>query len=128
MTEKLIPENELEMLLIDTESKKADFRRFIQFFLRSDVFVPSAAEVMPDGSGLEPLLFEKKGIQMLGAFTSVNRVSLFKDITPFCLSMKGRALISRIPQDFGLVINPGFDKGLEITPPGLKAILKDFGA
>ncbi|MCR6653190.1 MAG: SseB family protein [Cellvibrionaceae bacterium] len=125
MTERLIPENELERLLVDAQSGKIDFQEFIRFFLKADIFVPSAAEVMQDGSGLEPLLFDKKGTQMLGVFTSMSRVSLFQNMASFCMSMKGYDLISLMPEDIGLVVNPGFDKGLEISPSGLKAIFKD---
>jgi hypothetical protein len=66
---------------------------------------------MPDGSGMTPLLFDKNGVQMLGVFTSLARVELFKDKTPYCLSMKGSELLARIPSGYGLVVNPGFDKG-----------------
>ena len=79
--------------------------------MNADLSVPSGSEVMPDGSGLAPLLFEKNGIQMLGVFTSLSRVKMFKDKTPYCLSMNGSDLLSRMPSGYGLVINPGFDKG-----------------
>lgn len=126
MIEKLIPENELESLLVQVQEKKAGFRELIEAFLKADLSVPSGSEVMPDGSGMAPLLFEKNGIQMLGVFTSMSRVKLFNDKTPFCLSMKGRELLARMPSGYGLVVNPGFDKGFELPPSGLKDILRDF--
>lgn len=126
MVEKLIPENELENLLVKVQEKKMGFREFVESFLKADLSVPSGSEVMPDGSGMEPLLFEKNGVQMLGVFTSMSRVKLFKDKTPYCLSMKGRELLARMPSGYGLVVNPGFDKGFELPPSGLKDILKDF--
>jgi len=122
MVEKLIPENDLEDLLVKTQEKQIDFKDFISFFLKSDVSVPSGSEVMPDGSGFTPLLFEKNGIQMLGVFTALSRVNLFKDKAPYCLSMKGNELLSRIPSEVGLVVNPGFNKGFELPPSGLKEI------
>ena len=128
MTEKLIPENELERLLAHTQLQKSDFREFIKFFLKANIFIPSATEVMPDGTGLEPLLFDKKGTQMLGMFTSAGRVSLYKSQFLFCLSMKARDFIARMPEGFGIVVNPGFDTGFEMTPTGLSAIVRDFGA
>ena len=127
MAEKLIPENDLENMLVEAQEKQVDFREFIKSFLKADLSVPSGSEVMPDGSGMVPLLFEKNGIQMLGVFTSLSRVKLFKDKTPYCLSMKGSELLARTPSNYGLVVNPGFDKGFELPPSGLKEILKDFG-
>lgn len=126
MVEKLIPENDLEILLVKVQEKQIDFSEFAKSFLKSDLSVPSGSEVMPDGSGMAPLLFEKNGVQMLGVFTALSRVKLFKDKTPYCLSMKGSELLTRMPSDYGLVVNPGFDKGFELPPSGLKDILKDF--
>ena len=127
MVEKLNPENELENLLAKAQKKQIEFKEFVISFLKSDLSVPSGTEVMSDGTGMTPLLFEKNGVQMLGVFTSLSRVNLFKDKTPYCLSMKGRDLLARLPSEYGLVVNPGFDIGFELPPEGLKEILKDFG-
>lgn len=124
MIESLIPENDLENLLIKVQERQVEFGDFIKYFLEADLFVPSGTEVMPDGSGMAPLLFEKNGVQMLGVFTAISRVKLFKDMTPYCLSMKGRELLARMPSGCGLVVNPGFDKGFELPPSGLKEILR----
>jgi hypothetical protein len=106
VTEKLIPENELERLLAHAQLQKSDFREFIRFFLKANIFIPSATEVMPDGTGLEPLLFDKKGTQMLGVFTSAGRVSLYKSHFFFCLSMKARDFIARMPKTSALLLIP----------------------
>jgi len=124
MIEKLAPENELENLLVAAYEKQIGFEGFFKSFLEADLSIPSGSEVMPDGSGMAPLLFEKNGVQMLGVFTTISRVSLFKDKTPYCLSMKGRELLARMPSDYGLIVNPGFDKGFELPPSALKKILQ----
>ena len=126
MVEKFIPENDLENLLVEVQQKRLSFAEFIKFFLNADLSVPSGSEVMPDGSGLAPLLFEKNGVQMLGVFTSLSRVKIFTDKTPYCLSISGNDLLSRMPSDFGLVVNPGFDKGFELPPSGITSIKKDI--
>lgn len=124
MIEKFIPENELENLLVKVQEKKMEFRKFVETFLEAYLSVPSGSEVMLDGSGMRPLLFEKNSVQMLSVFTSLSRVKLFKDKTPYCLSIKGRELLAVMPSGYGLVVNPGFDKGFELPPSGLKDILK----
>lgn len=126
MAEKLIPENDLEILLVKVQQGKIDFVDFFKFFMSAEIFVPSASEVMPDGSGMSPLLFEKNGDQILGVFSSLSRVSLFKGQADYCLSMKGRELIARLPAGYGIVVNPGFDKGFDVPPSGIKKILRDF--
>ncbi len=124
MVEKLIPENELEEMLVKAQENKINFEDFIEYFLNADISIPSESEVMPDGTGLSPLLFEKNGVQMLSVFTALSRVNLFKDKTSYCLSMKGREFLARIPPEFGLVVNPGFDKGFDIPPSGLKKLTR----
>jgi len=124
MVEKLIPENELEELLVKTQEKQIDFREFMDSFLKADLFVPSGAEVMSDGTGMTPLLFNKNDVQMMGVFTSLSRVNLFKDKTPYCLSMKGSELLALMPPEDGLVVNPGFDKGFDLPPSGIEKLLK----
>lgn len=126
MLEKLVPENELEKMLVKVQEKQMSFRDFVTYFLTSDLVIASETEVLPSGAGLVPLLFEKSGVQMLSVFTSLSGVKLFKDKTPYCLSMKGKDLLSRVPPGYGLVVNPGFDKGFDLPPSGLIEIKKDL--
>lgn len=125
MTEQLVAENELENKLVKADRKEIEFGEFLDLFLISDVFVPSASEVMPDGSGMEPLLFNKQNVRMLGVFTAISKVSLFKDNVPFCLTMKVIDLLARLPPDSGLVVNPGYDIGFDLSPDGIQSILND---
>jgi hypothetical protein len=127
MVEHLVPENSLEKILDDFRKEKITFEAFIKVFLKSDIAIPSASEVMPDGSGFTPLIFEKQAIPMLGVFTSKTRIILYKNLTPFCLTMKGSDLVARTPKNHGLVVNPGFDLGFEVSNTGLRKIVQDFG-
>lgn len=127
MTEKFIPLNDLEKLLIQTQVQTRNFNDFLTAFMKSDLCVPSASEIQADGSGFVPLLFDKQGTQMLSAFTALSRAALYKDMTPYCLSMKGSELLARMPRDCGLVVNPGYDKGFDISPAGLEKIRQEFG-
>lgn len=124
--EKLIPENDLEVLLVHAQENRVGVNDFIKAFLQSDVYAPSESEVMSDGSGMKPLLFEKDGVYMFSVFTGLSRVNVFSDKAPYCLEIKGGELLKRIPSDYGLVVNPGFDKGFDMPPSGLKKIIRDF--
>ena len=88
--------------------------------------MPSAAEVMKDGSGFESLLFTKEQVRMLACFTDKARIGEFTSLTPYCLVMKGRELLRRIPLGYGLVVNPGTKEGFDISPEGIAKILQDF--
>jgi hypothetical protein len=116
----------LEAALDQTRKGHLPFTEFLQMFLKSDIAVPSAAEVMEDGSGFEPLLFPKEQVQMLACFTDKTRIGDFTSLTPYCLMMKGRELLLRIPSGYGLVVNPGTEIGFDISPDGIAKILKDF--
>ncbi len=126
MTEQLVAENDLENKLVKAHKKEIVFSDFLELFLMADVFVPSASEVMPDGSGMEPLLFNKQDVRMLGVFTAISKLSLFKDKAPFCLTMKVKDLLARLPPDSGLVVNPGYDIGFDLPPDGIQSILNDY--
>ncbi|GAB1269258.1 hypothetical protein NBRC116493_25110 [Aurantivibrio infirmus] len=126
MNEKFFPENKIEELLVKTQEKKIDFKYFIKQFLESEIIMPSATEVMPDGTGVTPLLFDKNSTTMIGIFTSFSRATLYKDKAQYCLSLKGIELVKRIPKGNGVVINPGFSSGFDISPRGILEIAKDF--
>lgn len=123
MAEAFLPKNELEALLIKVHNNQESFDEFVQLFFKSNIAVPSGTEMEADGSGMTPLLFDKNDISMLGIFTDISKVSLFKDKTPYCLSMNGFELFSRIPNGYGLVVNPGYDVGFDLTPEAIKNIL-----
>ena len=45
---------------------------------------------------------------------------------PYCLTMKCHQLIQRAPHGFGIVINPGWEVGMEISAEGVVNIRRDF--
>ena len=90
------------------------------------VAVPSATEILEDGSGLQPLLFPKNGVQMLACFTDKSRIGEFSSLAPYCLVLKGHDLLRRMSPGFGLVVNPGTPTGFDVPPQGVAKIVKDF--
>jgi len=95
-------------------------------FSKSEISVPSAAEVMADGGGFQPLLFKKNGAQMVACFTAMARIGSFADQTPYSLTIKGSELLRRIPAGYGLVVNPGQEVGFDVSPDGLKRIFGEL--
>lgn len=124
--EKLIPENQLEEYLSNLLNDNFKFIDFFRFFLTAKVYIPSASEIKLDGTGFSPLVFNKNEVEMIGIFTSKNRTFLYSEKFPYCLSIQGKEAIKRIQSSSGLVLNPGYDQGFDISPEGLSKIIGDF--
>lgn len=124
---EFVPVNDLEKSLMQAQSGQLPVRAFIEKLVASDVALPSGDEIKEDGSGFQPLLFDKEGTSMVAVFTDKERVKRFSNITNFCLTMNALEFLRRIPKKFGIVINPGFEIGLDISPDGIAEILRDFG-
>jgi hypothetical protein len=128
MAEILVVENDLERQLVKAHKKEVSFSQFLELFLISEIFVLSASEVMPDGTGLEPLLFDKQSVQMLGVFTALPKASLFEDKAPYFFTTNGKNLLKSLPHRCGLVVNPGYDIGFDLPPEGIQNILIDYSS
>jgi len=124
--EKLTPNNQLEEYLSNLLSNNLKLIDFFRFFLTANVYIPSASEIKLDGTGFSPLVFNKNKVEMIAIFTSINRTALYSEEFPYCLSIQGKEAIKRIQSSSGLVLNPGYDKGFDISPEGLSKIIRDF--
>lgn len=121
-----MPLNHLEVALAKAQSGSLPVQGLLQILVDSELAVPSATEVIADGSGFQPLLFPKEKVQMLACFSDKSRIGEFALLTPYCLVMKGRDLLRRMPPGFGLVINPGTSTGFDISPGGIAKIVEEF--
>jgi hypothetical protein len=124
--EKLIPNNQLEEYLSNLLNGKLRFLDFFNFFLTENIYVPSASEIKLDVTGFTPLIFNKNDVKMVAVFTSKSLIKLYYEEFPYCLSITGRDAVKGIKSSSGLVLNPGYDKGLDISPEGLDEIIRDF--
>jgi hypothetical protein len=123
---QFIPQNELEVALEKTHSGRLAMPDFLQVLVESDLAVPSGSEIMADGSGFQPLLFDKEQVKMVACFTAKERLGSFVSLTPYCLVIKGREFLRRVPPEYGVVVNPGQPVGFDISPEGLSQIVRDF--
>lgn len=123
---EFLPTNPLEVALMEARSGLLPVTDFLRFFLSARIAVPSAAKVAADGTGFQPLEFTNEKTQILGCFTSAVRIDEFASETPFFLEMTGRQLLERMPPSYGVVINPGWRVGFDISPQGIAKILMDF--
>ncbi len=120
--------NNLEVALQKAQAGQLAVPELLAVLMDSEVAVPSATAVLADGSGMQPLMFPKNGVQMLACFTEKNRIGEFSSVAPYCLVLKGRDLLRRVPPGYGLVVNPGTSTGFDVSPHGIAKIVKDFAS
>ncbi|MNV43555.1 hypothetical protein D3C71_1352700 [compost metagenome] len=99
---------------------------FMKAFVASEVVLLTGSLVTPDGSGFDPLLFDKQGVLHVSVFTDMSRVGFHSQQAPHTIRMLMLDVLKRVPGGYGVVINPGTSLGFEISPSGVGEILKDF--
>jgi len=118
--------NRLEKALVSAKTGAMPMKEFIATLLKSELAVPSTTEMQADAVGLTPLFLNKKGVGMLAAFTDKSRIPQFTNVARYCLAVKAFDLLKKMPREYGLVINPGCDVGFDVSPDGIREIIKDF--
>lgn len=127
LKDNFMPVNEAERLLLDAKAGTVPVEEFLRKLATATLFVSSTREVKEDGNGFMPLLFERDGVPLAAVFTAASRATLHSDKARYGLSMNGLEIFRRMPAGYGVVINPGYSATSEITPDGIKNIIRDFG-
>ncbi len=125
MTE-LAPQTPIEILLQSAMDGKTPVGVFMKAFVASDVVLLTGSLVTPDGSGFDPLLFDKQGTLHVAVFTHMERVGFHSQQAPHTIRMQMLEVLKRVPGGYGVVVNPGTSLGMELSPAGIGEILKDF--
>jgi hypothetical protein len=120
------PLNALEKELEKAQAGRSLMPAFLRLFVGSDLVVPSGAEIMPDGSCFEPVLFDKDGTQMVACFTAAERIGDVSRLASYYLKVTGGEFLKLIPAGYGLVVNPGQPVGFDVEPGGLRNIVAEF--
>lgn len=94
----------------------------IEAMLRTQLLVPSGADVGPGFVGFVPVLYDRDGVPMLAVFTSLERARAVTHLARYAVTMTGRDVVARMPTGHGIVLNPGHDVGLEILPQAIGTI------
>lgn len=123
---EFLPSTELEIALLKAKSGFLPASELLRLFVDARIILPSATEVAADGGGFQPLQFAKENTQMIGCFTAAERIADFSNMAPFYLEVTGKQFLQRLPPGYGVVINPGWSVGFDISPQGVAKILADF--
>jgi hypothetical protein len=123
---EFVASNAFEKKLVEAQSGRLPTRDLISHLMQVDLYVPSASTVVQSGHGLTPMMFARNGEELMAVFTAIERIYRDRELFPFCLSMSGAKLISWMPHQYGIVINPGYRVGMEIPASGVRDIRRDF--
>lgn len=114
--EQFFPENDLEEQLLAAQRGDLAVDEFLSSLFQSDLFVPSATPVGEGLASVTPMLYERSGGRLLVIFTALNRAKVMQSEAPYCLKAGGRDILLRMPPEHGIVVNPSYRAGLEISP------------
>jgi len=112
---KFDPENEFEAAIVSAKHGSLSLSGLMEKLAQSDVYISSKREVAQDGSGFDPLLVGSTENPLVAAFSSLSRPSLHAKMAEYALRMKGREFFNRLPQGYGVVLNPGYETQLIIS-------------
>lgn len=116
----------IETLLKAAMDGAVPIRTFMEAFVASEIVLLTGSLVTPDGSGFDPLLFDKQGTLHVAVFTDPARVGNHAQQAPHQIRWLMLDVLRRVPGGYGVVINPSTSLGFEISPGGVGEILKDF--
>lgn len=128
MSHDFSPLNDFEAKLVEAQRGEVTVAEVLASLASAELALPSAGAVQEDWSGFQPLLFSKNGVPMLACFSAKERLADYVDMAPFCLVLRGRELLRRIPAGHGLVVNPGQRVGFDVMPEGIARIVTDFAS
>jgi len=126
MTDTAAPQTPIETLLKTAMDGQLPIGLFMKAFVASEVVLLTGSLVTPDGSGFDPLLFDKQGVLHVSVFTDMSRVGFHSQQAPHTIRMLMLDVLKRVPGGYGVVINPGTPLGFEISPSGVRGNLKGF--
>ena len=96
-------------------------------FLQSEVFFLSRDEVTQETDNVTPLMLENaEGKHVIALFTHPTRIPpTYIEQAPYAVKVIGAAVVDNL-QNAGMVLNPGFELGFEISQEGVEGIRQDF--
>jgi hypothetical protein len=118
------PWNAIERHILDARDGRGDADALIRAIAETELFIPSAGEVQPDGSGYRPILLEQDDLSLVAVYTAAARME--KGMAPTLMRMPGRAFFLRLPPGYGVIVNPGFEAQIIMAPEGVAALKEDL--
>ncbi len=124
------PLTSLETAVRNAMAGIGDEHAVLAELLRSDICVPSAGAVRPDGAGLTPLLLRSArfGTSMILAYDDVRHIDPQAAArAPHSLTVAGEWLVASMARDRGITLFVGPGVGCELSPELLAGVRQDQG-
>lgn len=121
------PRNVLEIALTRGREKFLSMQTILWVFASSTIYVPSGSDPGEDLARFQPILFERDGTQMIACYSELDRGEGITHIAPYMVTMTGLKLLTGVPSDQGIVLNPGSTIGFDIAPQGISALRGEIG-
>lgn len=118
--------NEVEEALIKGRNGSMSVDDIIGLLINEKLYFPSMEKCQQDGQGFAPLIFDRDGTPMVSLFTNKERMEHYNSHIKDVLLIPFKEYLAKGPDDYGLVINPGYTVGMEIQAYGLKNIKRNF--
>jgi len=119
---EFIPKNELEIELVKALSPGGNFNDFLNYFVKSVIYLPSATFVQADPEKFRPILFDKGGEPHMLAFTARERADAVAHVGPFVNDINVVKLLETMPAGTGLIINPDLRASFSMGATGLQRL------
>ena len=120
------PVNELERAMLAGREGSLQLADFIKVLLSSEILVLSGTEILEDGTGFAPLLYDhpETGEKMISCFSAPSRINeMHAGKAPYMMPVQCGAFIERLPETLGIVINPGDEFGFELRPDAVASLV-----
>ena len=117
-------ENDIEHQILKAQDGEISGDALLRRMADADLFVPSTGDVQSDGSGFQPVLIDQDGSPFVVVFTAMSRQP--KDMAACTMQMKGGHFFRRLPDGYGVMVNPGYDAQILVPPHGMAAFKQDL--
>jgi hypothetical protein len=120
------PQNAIEHRILAARSGDVTGDTLMLEIAATDIFIPSDTLPAPDGSGFAPILLEQQdGTCFVAVFTAAPRAAI---LSPHVMQAPGANFLRRVPQGYGVIVNPGTDAQIFLPPDGVAALQHDLKA
>ena len=116
----------LEQAIAKGQAGEGDMNSVLAEFVNAEIVVPTAVQAEESLNELQPVLFDREGTPMLGAFTHSDMIGdQVREVAGHSATIHAAELVQAIPPQTGLVVNPGNPEGFEMLPEGVAQLADD---
>jgi hypothetical protein len=120
------PTNNVEVSLKQAAAGEISTSELLPILVQTQMYAACVNDPSKDPSKFVPMLFDRNGEPFAAVFTNLALMNLFPNDIKGSVAMNCGEILARTPPGYGVVINPGYDIGLELHESGIRKIVADF--